>query len=170
MRQGVSHSRGAVASQSENRALSNEVHSGGVLIQVRENRSKRLAGTQFRRGRRIFGIHIHHKVGVHSKERHLPARIATIRAVCVGLHKFADCKPIRSFFGRDSDVFAHERISLGLNDGAGFEKRLDPESAILTADAGVLSLSLIFTSSASESASIFFITRPRCALTVTSLM
>jgi hypothetical protein len=38
-------------------------------------------------------------VGVCGKERHLAFRIATIGAVGIGLDEFADCEPIRSFFG-----------------------------------------------------------------------
>ena len=99
--------------------------------------SERLARVQLLRGRRILGVHVHDEVGVFGKESHLTFRIATIGAVCVSLDELADGEAIRGFFGGDGDVFAHERASLGLKNGAGFEKRLDPVPAIFAADAGV---------------------------------
>ena len=38
--------------------------------------------------------------------------------------------------GENGDVLAHEAASLGLKNGAGFEKCLDPVSAIFTANPG----------------------------------
>src|SRR5216684_8166048 len=73
-------------------------------------------------------------MGVCREERHLTFRIAAIGAVCVLLDELPNGKAIRSFVGREGHVLAHERASSGLKDGPGFEKRLDPVSAIFTAD------------------------------------
>jgi hypothetical protein len=75
------------------------VHGGGVLVQVREDRSERLARMQILRGRWIFGIHVHYEVGVRGKECHLTFRIATIGAVRIGFDEFTDSEAIRSFLG-----------------------------------------------------------------------
>jgi hypothetical protein len=50
----------------------------------------------------------------------------------VSLDKFPNGEAIRSFGGRDSDVLAH---GSSLKDGAWFEERFDPKSAILATDA-----------------------------------
>jgi hypothetical protein len=76
-------------------------------------------------------------MGVGRKESHLAFRISTIGAMRVGFNKFSDRETIRRFGGRDPQVLAHDRISLGLKDGPGFKKGLDPVSSIFTADAGV---------------------------------
>ena len=60
--------------------------------------------------------------------------IPAISAVGVGFDEFPDRETIRRFTGREGHVLAHERASLGLEDGPGFEKRLDPVSAIFTAN------------------------------------
>ena len=83
---------------------------------------------------RILGVHVHHEMGVHGKERHLAFRIPAIGAVGVGFDEFPDRETIRRFTGREGHVLAHERASLGLEDGPGFEKRLDPVSAIFAAN------------------------------------
>ena len=84
-------------------------------------------------GRRNFGVHVNHEVGVGGKERHLAFRIASIGAARVGFDEFANREAIRSFLGRDRDAFAHELSSLGLKDGTGFEEGLDPVSSVFTA-------------------------------------
>src|ERR1700740_110324 len=75
-------------------------------------------------------------MGVRGEESHLTLRVATIGAVRVGLDEFADREAIGGFRGRDCDVLAHE-LSLGLEDGAGFAKRLRPVPAVSAPDAGV---------------------------------
>src|ERR1700733_2294790 len=92
---------------------------------------------QFLGGLRILCIPEHDKVCVVGKESHLTFRIATVGAVRVGLDELANCKAIRGFFGRDSYVLAHWLVSLGLNDGSGFEKSFDPVSAVFAPAAGV---------------------------------
>src|SRR4029077_20275205 len=137
MGQGVGLSRASVAGQSENRGLSDEVHGGGVLVQVRENWSERLARVQFLRRRWILRVHIDHEVGVCGKECHLTFRIATIGAVRIGLDEFTHSGAIRGFAGGGGSLLSNELVSLGLNDGSGFEKRFDAISAVFTADPGV---------------------------------
>src|SRR6476661_329673 len=107
MCQSISLSRGSIAGQREDRALSHEVHGGGVLVQVCEDRSERLARMQLLRGRRVLGIHVYHKVGVCRKERHLTLRIPAIGAMGVGLDQFPDSEPIRRFSGGKGDMLAH---------------------------------------------------------------
>src|SRR4029077_13011914 len=76
-------------------------------------------------------------MGICREERHLAFRVATVRAMCVGLDEFSDGEPIRGFFRGDGDLFSHRRTSSGLKNGTGFKKRLDPVPAIFTANAGV---------------------------------
>src|SRR4029077_10536080 len=83
-------------------------HRGGVLVQVGEDRSERLARVQLLRGRRIPGVHIHHEMGVGGEQSHLAFRIAAIGATGVGLDQFANGEAIRSFSGGDGNVFAHQ--------------------------------------------------------------
>src|SRR4029077_20818005 len=45
----------------------------------------------------FLSIHVHDKVRVCRKKRHLALRIATIRAVCVGFHEFSYRETIRRF-------------------------------------------------------------------------
>ena len=56
-------------------------------------------------GPESLGIHVYHEVGVRSKERHLTFRIATIGAMCVGLHELPDSEAIRGFVGGEGNVF-----------------------------------------------------------------
>src|SRR6202022_5130133 len=63
---------------------------------------------QLLRGRRVFGVHVHHEVGIGSEEEHLTFRIAAIGAVRIGLDELADGEAIRGFLGGDGDVFAHQ--------------------------------------------------------------
>jgi hypothetical protein len=65
-------------------------------------------------------------------------RIPAIGAVGVVFDEFPNGEAIRGFAGRDGHVLAHECASLGLEDGPGFEKRLDPVSPIFTATPSVL--------------------------------
>jgi hypothetical protein len=63
------------------------------------------------------------------------------------LDELSDGEAVRGFFGEDGDVPAHESASLGLKNGTGFEKRVDPVPAIFAADArvfGRLLLAAIF--------------------------
>ena len=76
-------------------------------------------------------------MSVRREESHLTFRIATIGAVRAGFNEFSDRETIRRFGGRDPQVLAHKRVSLGLKDGPGFKKGLDPVSSIFTAEAGV---------------------------------
>ncbi len=80
----------AVAGEREDGGLPEEVHCRGILVQIGEHGSERLARMQFLRRRRILGIHVHHEVGVRGKKGHLTFRIATIGAVRIGLNEFAD--------------------------------------------------------------------------------
>ena len=76
-------------------------------------------------------------MGVRREESHLAFCIATIGAVCVGLDEFPNGKAVRGFAGGEGDVLAHDRSSLRLENGAWFEKCLDPVSAVFAADTGV---------------------------------
>ena len=67
MRQAVRFPGRPLACQSEDRALTDEVRGGLVLIQIGEDRSERLARMQLLRGFRIFGVHVHDEVGVCGK-------------------------------------------------------------------------------------------------------
>jgi hypothetical protein len=60
----------------------------------------------------ILGVHVHHEVGVCSKERHLTFRVATIGAMHVGLDELPDSEAIRGFVGGEGNVFAHELASV----------------------------------------------------------
>jgi len=54
----------SVAGQREDRGLSKEVHSGCVLVEIREDGSERLARMQLLRRLRVLGIHVHDEVRV----------------------------------------------------------------------------------------------------------
>ena len=54
---------------------------------------------QIDRGLGIFGVHVHHEMGIGGKESHLPLRITAVGTVRVGLDEFADREPIGGFFG-----------------------------------------------------------------------
>jgi hypothetical protein len=56
--------------------------------------------------------------------------------VRVGLNELPDRETVGGFRDGDRDMLAHE-ISSDLEDGTGFEKRLDPIPAVLAADPGV---------------------------------
>src|SRR6266852_2097989 len=99
------------------------MHGGGVLVQIREDWSERLARVQLLRRLRILGVHVHNEVRIWSKERHLAFRIATIGAMRVGLNEFSDRETICGFAGRGCQVLAHESASLRLNCGAGLSAR-----------------------------------------------
>ena len=99
MRQAVSLPSGLIAGQRDDGALTNEVHRRIVFVQVCENGSELLARVQFLRGCRIFGIHIHHEMRVHCKERHLALGVTTVRAMRVRFDQFPDSKSIRGFLG-----------------------------------------------------------------------
>ena len=137
MSQAIGFASRSIRREGENCALPDEVRGGVVLVELRKNRGKRLPRPQLLGRLRIFCAHIHHKVGVHGEERHLTVRIATIRAVRVGLNELSNCETICRFAGRDRNVFAHELVSLGLKDGPGLNKGLDSVSSVFTADAGV---------------------------------
>jgi hypothetical protein len=92
--------------------LPDKVRGGVVFVQFGKHWRKRLARAQLLRRRRIFAVHIHHEVGVRGEERHLTFRIATIRAVRIGLDELADRETIGGFGGGDGDVLAHGRVSL----------------------------------------------------------
>src|ERR1700733_4348642 len=91
---------------------------------------------QLLRGLRIFGVHVHHEVGVCGEQRHLPLRVATVGTVRVGLNELPDRETVGGFRDGDRDMLAHE-ISSDLEDGTSFEKRLDPIPAVFAADPGV---------------------------------
>ena len=76
-------------------------------------------------------------MGVWREESHLASCIAAIGAVCVRLDEFPNGKAVRGFAGGDGHVLAHERASLRLENGAGFEKCLNPVSAIFAAHTGI---------------------------------
>src|SRR5450432_1059545 len=107
MRQAIGFPGGLVGCEGEDRALSDEVRGGVVLVQVCKNRRKRIARVQIHRGLRIFGVHEHHEVCVFGKESHLTLRVATVGAVRVGLDKLPNREAVGSFLRRDSNVFAH---------------------------------------------------------------
>jgi hypothetical protein len=111
MRHAVSFTRASVASQSEDRGLSKEVHRGGILVQICEDWGERLAGVQFLRRLGISGIHVHNEMRVWGKERHLTLRVAPVGAMRVGLDKFADSESISGFLRGDTHVFAHSSLS-----------------------------------------------------------
>jgi hypothetical protein len=113
MRQAVSFSGGSVVRQCEDGVLPDEVRGGVVLVQVSEHWRERFTRVQLHRGLRVLGIHVHHKVGVCHKERHLTFRIATISAVSVGLDKLPDSQAIRGLVEGDGNVFAHESMLSG---------------------------------------------------------
>src|SRR4029077_4408189 len=91
----------------EDGALPDKMHCGGVLVQVGEDRRERLARLQLLRRLRIFGVHVHHKVGVRREQGHLTFGIAAVGAMGIGLDKLADGEAIRGFLWRDGDMFAH---------------------------------------------------------------
>ena len=111
VRQAVGFAGGLVARQREDGALSDEVRSGVVPVQLGENRSERLACVEPLRWLRVLGVHVHHKVCVRGKKRHLAFRIATIGAMGVGLDELPDRQTIRGFAGRDRQMLAHMRAS-----------------------------------------------------------
>src|SRR4029077_13361992 len=120
--------------QREDRGLPKEVHGRRILGQICKDWSERLARVHLLRRFRILGVHVHDEVRIWSEERHLAFRIATIGAVRVGFDELSNSEAVRRLAGRDGDVLAHESASLRLKYGAGFEKRLDPVSAIFTAE------------------------------------
>src|SRR3984885_8865958 len=83
---------------------------------------------QLLRGLRIFGVHVHHEVGVCGEQRHLPLRVATVGAVRVGLNELPDSETVGSFRDGDRDVLAHE-ISSDFEDGPSFEKRMSTRTS-----------------------------------------
>src|ERR1700733_7971804 len=103
MRQTISVSSALVSRQAKDRTLPDEVHGGGVLVQICKNWSERLARVQLLRRLRILGVHVHHEVRIWSKQRHLTFRIAAIGAVCVGLDELPDREAVCSLIGRDGD-------------------------------------------------------------------
>jgi hypothetical protein len=107
MRQAVSLGCAANICQRENGALPDEVRGGFVFVQLGEHWRKRLARTKFLRRSGIFGIHIHHEMGVCSEERHLTLRVATIGRKRVRLDKLADREAIGGITGREENVFAY---------------------------------------------------------------
>ena len=98
-------------------------------VQVCEDWSERLARVQLLGRLRIFGVHVHDEMGVRGEQSHLTFRIATIGAVSVGLDELPNSKAIRGFLGEMAMCLLISRFSSGLEDGAGFEKRLDPVRA-----------------------------------------
>ena len=74
---------------------------------------------------------------IFGEQSHLTLRVAPIRAVWIRLDELSDGEAIGGLGRGNGDVRAHERAALRLENGAGFEKRLDPVSAIFTADPGV---------------------------------
>src|SRR5579863_2934617 len=101
MREAISLPCGPVARERKDRALSDEVRGGSVLVQVGKDRRKRFSRMQFLRGLWIFGVHEHHEMRVCGKERHLAFRVAAIGAVRVSLDKLADGQAVRGFAGRN---------------------------------------------------------------------
>jgi hypothetical protein len=99
MRDALGFPCGAIVVQRKDGALSNEMHRSCVLVQVSENRSERLARVQLLRGLRVFGVHVHHEVGVGSEQSHLAFRVAAVGTMGIGLDEFTDGKPIRGFLG-----------------------------------------------------------------------
>src|SRR5437588_6074660 len=97
MRQAVGFPGAAVARERKDRALSDEVRGGSVLVQVGKDRRKRFARMQLLRGLWIFGVHEHHEVRIGREERHLALRVATIGAVRVGLDELAYGEAIGGF-------------------------------------------------------------------------
>ena len=65
---------------------------------------------QLLRRLRILSVHVHDKVRIWSKQRHLAFRIATIGAVGVGFDELPESEAVRSFAWRDRNVF-HEAAS-----------------------------------------------------------
>src|ERR1700751_1144971 len=61
MRKAVGFSRGPIAGQREDGALTDEMRRGIVLVQVCEHWRERLARVQFLRGFRIFRVHVHNE-------------------------------------------------------------------------------------------------------------
>ena len=112
VRQGVGLPRGSIAGQGENRALSDEMHGGCVLVKIVEDRRKRRARVELLRGRGIPGVHVNDEVRIWGKERHLTFGVTTIGAVGVGLDELPDRKAVRGFAGGDRDVLAHKLVSL----------------------------------------------------------
>src|ERR1700757_2145607 len=102
----------SIAGQREDRRLSEEVHGGSVLVQIRKHWSKLLARVQFLRWIGILCVHVDHEVRICGEKSHLTFRIATISAVGIGLNQFADGEPIRGFIWGDADLFAHELVLL----------------------------------------------------------
>jgi hypothetical protein len=76
-------------------------------------------------------------VGVRREEGHLTFNIPTVGAMRVGVDELPGCEPMRCFLGRNSYVFAHSMFLSGLQDGAGFDERLDAVPAIFPANARV---------------------------------
>src|ERR1700730_11907053 len=109
MRQAVGFPGASVLRQRENRALSDEVGGGVVLIQLGEDRRERLARVQLKSVLWILGVHMHHEVGVRGKERHLAFRIAAIGAMRVGLDELPDREAIGGFGRGEGSVFTHMR-------------------------------------------------------------
>ena len=122
MRNAVGFARGAIAVQREDRALSDEMHGGGVLVQVGEDRSERLARVQLLRGLRILRVHVHHEMGVRGEQSHLTFGITAIGAVGVGLDKLADGETIRGLLAArwrrvcSSSVFLKPRVWRGFRE------------------------------------------------------
>src|SRR3984885_9894346 len=83
------------------------MHRGSVLVQVGEDRCERVTRGQLLGRGRIFGVHVHHEMGVRGEQSHLAFRIAAVGAMGVGLDEFADGDTIRGFLGGYADVFAH---------------------------------------------------------------
>jgi hypothetical protein len=112
MRHGVGLARGALGRQRENGALSDEMLGGGVLVQVVEDGSQRLARVEVHRGRRIRCIHVHDEVRIRCEEGHLTLGVAAIRAVCIALDELSDREAIRGLVRGDGDVLAHADAKL----------------------------------------------------------
>src|SRR6202023_2856758 len=100
-------------------------HRRGVFVQVGKYWSQRFAPVQLLGRLWILGVHVHDEVRVFGEQRHLTLRIAPIRTVWVRLDQLSDGKALGGFGWGNGEVLAHERRSLGLKNGAGFEKRLD---------------------------------------------
>jgi len=77
--------------------LSEEVHRGGVLVQVVEDRSGDSESGFLKVS--VFGVHVHDEWVSSVKE---PSDLShpAVGAVCVGLDELSDGEAIRGFFGR----------------------------------------------------------------------
>lgn len=88
-------------------ALTIEVSSGFVDVQILKDWSKRVTPVKLLRRRLRLRIHVDHKVGVARKQRHLPLRVATIGTMGIPIDEFANRQSISGFSGRTGRASSH---------------------------------------------------------------